>query len=395
MSAPFKSVAQARLLARKKLPPAVYHYVDGGKEAEVSAHLNEVAFNRILFSPKVCAGIRETDISVNLLGKKTSMPLIVAPTGFIRIVHADGEIGAARAAAAAGVPIAISTFCGEPAGAIADVNPDTWFQLYMIGGRSGAERSIRLAREAGCRVLVVTVDVVAITPIDRISRPLPMKVDFQSALGFLPEVWNRPGWLLRLMRGGLDMRAPNAPPAEDGRLMHLGEAGGLLTATPPDWEDLKWIRDQWQGPMVVKGVLRADDAVRAAAIGADAVSVSNHGGKVMDGAPSAVSVLPEIVDAAGGRLDVLLDGGVRRGADVVRACALGAKGVMIGRPYLWGLAAKGERGVLDILNLFERGIYSTLRQIGCPSFDRLDKTYLRPLPDQADWNRLGSDYAAP
>ena len=165
--------------------------------------------------------------------------------------------------------------------------------------------------------------------------------------------------------------------------MQLSEAGARLTASAPDWEDVKWVRDQWQGKLVVKGVLRVDDALKAAEIGADAISVSNHGGKVLDAAPAALSVLPEISEAVGTRIEVLLDGGVRRGADVVRARALGAKAVMIGRPYLWGLACRGGRGVSEVLSLFERGMRSTLRQIGCPSFEALNRDWIYTLSADA------------
>lgn len=185
------------------------------------------------------------------------------------------------------------------------------------------------------------------------------------------------------------MHAPNAPRKPSGEEYALAEIGGLIVGTPPTWDDLAWIREQWRGPLVFKGIMRVDDAERAVAIGAEGISVSNHGAKVLDGTPASISVLPEIVDAVGHKLDVLLDGGVRRGADVVRACALGAKAVLIGRSYLWGLAAEGEAGVADILALFHRGISATLSDLGCPSIQKLDRSWLRPLPQPSHWNELG------
>jgi isopentenyl diphosphate isomerase/L-lactate dehydrogenase-like FMN-dependent dehydrogenase len=390
----FTSVEAARRAAKRRLPAAVYEYVDGGKEGDTTAAANERAFSRILFSPKVCTGITQADTSVWVLGRRIAMPLIIAPTGFIRIVHADGELGVARAAAAAGIPIAMSTVCGEPAGAVQRVNPDTWFQLYMLGGRDGARFSIDIARHAGCRVLVVTVDVAALTFRDRVTRPLPSNVSLRTCLAFFPEAWCKPRWLASFLRGGLTMRAPNAPRNADGSEMTLAEIGKQIVAAAPSWHDLEWIRRQWDGPLVVKGVLRVDDAHRAVAIGANAISVSNHGGKVLDGTPASVSVLPEVVDAVGKKTEVFLDGGVRRGADVVRACALGAKAVLIGRPYLWGLAAAGESGVVDVLTLFQRGTSATLAALGCPSIAEIDPTWLRPLPEQGQWNEIGASNAS-
>jgi isopentenyl diphosphate isomerase/L-lactate dehydrogenase-like FMN-dependent dehydrogenase len=238
-------------------------------------------------------------------------------------------------------------------------------------------------------VLAVTVDVAAAAPSDRLTRPLPSNLSPGSVLRFLPEALRRPRWLADFLRGGLAMRAPNAPRKPDGREYQLAEIGSLIVRTPPTWEDLAWIRRQWSGKLLLKGILRTDDAERAAALGADGVSVSNHGAKVLDGTPAALAVLPEIVDAVGHELEVLLDGGVRRGADVVRACALGARAVFIGRAYLWGLAAEGETGVRDILELFRRGIAATLADLGCPSIGALDRSYLRPLPTQSEWNELG------
>jgi len=383
------SVEAARRTAKRRLPPSVYGYIDGGKEAESTAIANEIAFSRVLFAPKIGMGITAADIGAVVLGEPVSMPVIIAPTGFIRIVHAHGELGVARAAAALGIPIALSNVCSAPLDSVCKANPNTWFQLYMLDGRKGAAYAMDLARQAGCRVLVVTVDVAGVAPSDRVNRRLPSSLSVEAALRFLPEALLRPRWLLSFLRGGLTMRAPNAPRKPNGDEYELSEIGALIVSTPPTWDDLAWIREQWRGPLVLKGIMRVDDAERAVALGADGISVSNHGAKVLDGTPAAIAVLPEIVDAVGHKIDVLLDGGVRRGADVVRACALGAKAVFIGRSYLWGLAAEGEVGVADILRLFRRGICATLADLGCPSIRALDRSWLRPLPQQSHWNELG------
>ena len=382
----FNSVEEARRIARRRLPAAVYHYIEGGKEEELTCAANEAAFRRVLFDPPACPQANAPQLSTSLLGREVAMPIVIAPTGFVRIVHRDGELGAARAAKRSGIPISISTWCGVPAGEVVAANPDTWFQLYMMNGREGAGYCIDLAQEAGCRVLVVTADLAGTTPADRIARPLPETMSLGAALRCAPEAWSRPRGLWSLIRGGLSMPAPNAPRRADGSMSRVQDAGALLTATPVGWDDLAWIRGRWKGPMVLKGIMRAADARRAADLGIDGIIVSNHGGKVLDGVPSTLSVLPEIAEAADGRVELLLDGGVRRGADIVRARALGAKGVLIGRPYLWGLAANGEAGVSRILTLFHRSLTGTLANLDRDSIDAVDRSVLRPLPDPASWN---------
>lgn len=372
----FGSVAEAKRRARRVLPPAVFDYVEGGKEAESSVTANERAFERVLFAPRAGMGHTQAETATEILGQRAAMPLVIAPTGFIRILHPDGEIGAAAAAADAGIPIGISTLCGVPARDVVATNHDTWFQLYTLGGREGTAQTLEVARKAGCRVLVVTMDVNAITGRDRPQRPLPTRIDLASALAFLPQAWNRPRWLLNFLRGGLAMPVPNAPRKSDGSAPTLAEVGALLTATPPTWQDLEWIRSRWSGPLVVKGILRADDARRAVALGADAIGVSNHGAKTLDSTVAPLDALPAVVDAVGAEAQVFLDGGVRRGADVVRACALGARAVLIGRPYLWGLAVGGRAGVARVLQIFRQGISATLCQLGCASIEALDRGVL-------------------
>lgn len=390
---PFSSVEEARIIARRRLPAAVYHYVEGGKEEELTCAANEAAFRRVLFDPPTCPQASAPILSTNLLGRKVAMPLVIAPTGFVRIIHPDGELGAARASAKAGVPVAISTWCGSPAGDVVAANADTWFQLYMMNGREGAAYCIDLAREAGCRVLVVTADLAGTGPADRVARSLPETMSLGAAIRFAPEAWARPRWLWSLLRGGLAMPAPNAPRRADGSMSRVQDAGALLTATPVGWDDLAWIRSRWPGLMVLKGVMRVADALHAADLGIDGCIVSNHGGKVLDGVPSTLSVLPEIAAAVEGRLELLIDGGVRRGADIVRARALGARAVLVGRPYLWGLAAGGEAGVSSILSLFRRSLAGTLANLDRRSIDLVDRSVLRPLPDAALWNMIGAELA--
>ncbi len=376
MTVPFRSVEEARQMARKRLPPAVYHYVEGGKEAEVTMAANVAAFAQILFDAPACPTETHPDISTTLLGKKVAMPLVIAPTGFVRIIHPDGELGAARAAAANDIPISVSTWSSHPVGDIVAANPDCWFQLYMINGRAGAAWCMDLAREAGCRVLVVTADIAGIAPSDRLAPALPETMSLAAALRFAPSAIARPRWLWSLLRGGLAMPAPNAPRRTDGTMLRVEDAGRLLTKSPLSWDDLKWVRSQWSGPIVLKGVMRPADALRAAAMGIDGIIVSNHGGKVLDSVPATISVLPEIADAVADRCEILLDGGVRRGADIVKARALGARAVLIGRPYLWGLAVDGEAGVTRVLDLFRRSLAGTLANLDQSAIDRVDRAVL-------------------
>lgn len=368
----FRSVEEARLIARRKLPAAVFHYVDGGKENEVTAARNDAAFGRVLFEPAACPTMTRPALGCDLFGRQSAMPLVIAPTGFVRIVHADGELGAARAAAQAGIPIAISTWSGAPAGDVVAANPDTWFQLYMIGGRQGAQYCVDLAREAGCTALVVTADIAGVSPADRIAPPLPETIGLASALRFAPSALRHPAWLFSLLRGGLAMRAPNAPRAEDGRMLRVEDAGRLLIATPFGWDDLRWLRDRWEGPLILKGVMRPADALRARECSVDGIIVSNHGGKVLDSTPGTLEVLPAIAEAANGRFPILLDGGVRRGADIAKARAQGAQAVLIGRPWLWGLAAGGEAGVSQILRLFRQSLSAVLANLDLADIADMD-----------------------
>ncbi|GLK42806.1 MULTISPECIES: alpha-hydroxy acid oxidase [Novosphingobium] len=373
----FRSVAEAREIARRRLPPAVFHYIDGGKEDEATVRANEAAFARWNFLPAACPTATRPDLETTILGRRCAMPLAIAPTGFVRIVHADGELGAARAAARHGLPIAISTWASAPAGDVVAANPDCWFQLYMIGGRDGAGYCIDLAREAGCRVLVVTADIAGVSPADRIAPPLPDPGDPASILRFAPSALGRPRWLWSLLRGGLAMPAPNAPRRDDGTMLRVADAGRLLTRTPLGWDDLRWVRKRWSGPLVLKGVMRPGDALKALECGVDGIVVSNHGGKVLDGSAATLDALPAIAEAVGGRCEILLDGGLRRGADLVRARAFGANAALIGRPWLWGLAAGGEHGVAQILDLFRRSLSATLANLDLSRFDEVDGSVLR------------------
>lgn len=373
------SVEHARQLARKKLPSSVYWFIEGGTETDATMRANPKAFEEIGFRPRVARDRLPKQLSRTVLGRELAMPVITAPTGLIRIAHPDGELGVARAAEEAGIAMAVSILASHPIEAITDVASDVWFQLYMIGGRAGSEIAIARARDAGCRVLIVTVDKAAGTggkDNPRVTAEVPAKVDIRAAIQFAPEILRRPKWGYNFLKGGLRLEVPNAPSAIPGQAMTVAEGGAALSKYPPTWDDIAWMREQWDGPLVVKGLVEPDDARRAIDLGVDAVSVSNHGGNALDGGPATIHALPAVVEAVDDRIEVFLDGGIRRGGDVVKALALGARAVLIGRGYVWPLAAAGEDGVRQILRLFRTGIDGTLTLLACPSIDDLGREHL-------------------
>lgn len=366
----------ARRAARRRLPGSVFRYFEGGSEERLTIEANREAFRSLAFRPHVGVAPTGVDASVDVLGTRLAMPVVLAPAGYIRLAHRDGELGAARAAQRAGIATAVSSLSSQPIEAIADAAGGdlAWYQVYFAGGRAVVERAIERARVAGCGGLVVTIDMAALGSPERPLRggKVPTKIDLATALRHGPGMLVKPAWLAGFVRDGLSLDVPNLVDGS-GRVLSVGEAAASIAQEPPPtWEDLEWIRAAWPGPLIVKGILRADDARRAVDVGADGVVVSNHGGNVLDGSVATLRALPEVVDAVGDRVEVLLDGGVRRGVDVVKAVALGARAVLIGRPYIWALAAAGEAGVDQTLRLFQQGVERTLALLGCRSVEDLE-----------------------
>jgi isopentenyl diphosphate isomerase/L-lactate dehydrogenase-like FMN-dependent dehydrogenase len=323
------------------------------------------------------------DLTTTIFGQEIAMPVFPTPAGFLPMAHPAPELAVARAAAAYGVPMGLGILSSAAVEDVVKVNSNVWFQLYMIGGREGSQVAIERAQAAGCKALFVTVDWASSTGArERFDavKGVPGRVDLRTAIRYAPEMARRPFWALRFLKGGLDLSFPNAPRTADGEVLTAAQAAMSIVAYPPTWDDLAWVRSVWRGPLIIKGITDPRDARRAIDIGADGISVSNHGGNGLDDGPAAIRALPAIVDAAGGQLEILLDGGVRRGGDVVKAAALGAKAVMFGRPYFWSLAAAGERGVHEMLGVYKRGITGTLMNLGCPSVRALDASHLRLPP---------------
>jgi isopentenyl diphosphate isomerase/L-lactate dehydrogenase-like FMN-dependent dehydrogenase len=353
---------------------------------------NERSFQDVMFRPRAAVFHPERDLRTTVLGHELSMPVIVSSVGFLSIGHPDGEAGVARAAGGAGTIQFLSGVTNTPVeDVIAAASGPVFYQLYYIGGREASAAIIERAKAAGAAGLVIIADTATTArPRERIypeRASVPAAVTPREAVRFAPQVLAKPRWGLEFLRaarrtGSLEpLMAMGLDP--DGVPLKFFEAVGRIYEETPAWEDLPWIRERWDGPLVIKGILTVEDARRAVDVGADAVVVSNHGGNVLDGSVPTLPVLPEIVDAVGDELEVLLDSGVRRGVDVVKALALGAKAVLLGRGYVYPLLAAGEPGVRHILELFRQQIDEALAFLGVRSVGDLDPSYLELPPSWA------------
>lgn len=397
------NVADARRVARRTLPRPLFDYVDGGAEDEATMRRNVAAFRGIAFRPRVGATPAQPDLSTTVLGSPVALPVLLAPCGLAQLLHVDGALGAARAAHEAGTLFALSASAGVPPEDLAGEPGPRWFQLYAPD-RDSASALVDRAASSGFGGLVVTVDTPVLGKRERDLRngvQVRMgRLDTRAAIRMAPQLAARPRWCWSMLpRAAATMAGTPAPGDEPERFPSRARLTDLLrppggaaraaargrptdaippVASPFTWEDIAWIRGRWSGRLIVKGVLSAPDALRAADEGADAVIVSNHGGRQLEGAPASIAVLPEIADAASGRLEVLLDGGIRRGGDVAKALAVGARAVLVGRPYLYALAAAGQPGVARVLAILREELARTLMLLGCPSAAALDRTWAGP-----------------
>jgi L-lactate dehydrogenase (cytochrome) len=370
----FETVAEAQRRAKKRLPKGVYLALVAGSEQGLTMNDNVAAFSELRFEPARLADLPATRaMATTVLGQEISLPVIASPTG-VQAVHPAGEIGVARGAADAGTAVGLSTFASHAVEDVVAANPKTFFQMYWVGDRDGILARVDRARRAGAKAMIITLDWSFSNGRDWGSPWIPERLDRKAILRYAPQGAVRPRWVLDYLRHGSlpDLTVPNmARPGQPAPTFF--EAYGEWMQTPlPTWADIAWLREQWDGPFLVKGVMRPDDARRAVDIGATAVSVSNHGGNDLDGVPATIRALPAVVDAVGGQVEVLLDGGIRRGNDVVKALALGANAVMIGRAYLWGLAANGPAGVKNVFDILGAGIDSALLALGKASIEDLN-----------------------
>ena len=368
----FETVAEAQRRARRRLPPSVYSALIAGSEKGTTVRDNLAAFSELGFAPHVAGLSAKRDLGTTVMGQPVSLPVILSPTG-VQAVHPDGEVAVARAAAARGTAMGLSSFASKPVEEVVAANPKTFFQVYWAGTRDQIAERLDRARAAGVAGLIVTLDWSFSNGRDWGSPAIPERVDLRTMVKFAPEVLRRPRWLLDYARTGRppDLTVPNMAAPGEAAPTFFGAYGQWMGAPLPTWDDVRWLREQWDGPVMLKGVIRVDDARQAVDAGVTAISVSNHGGNNLDGTPATIRALPAIAEAVGDQVEVLLDGGVRRGADAVKALALGARAVMIGRAYLWGLAANGQAGVENVLDILRGGIDSALLGLGRASVQDL------------------------
>jgi isopentenyl diphosphate isomerase/L-lactate dehydrogenase-like FMN-dependent dehydrogenase len=380
------NVHDMRGLAERRVPKVVFDYIDGGADGEVTLRENCRIFQDVTFRPRQAVSFGDCDLGTVVLGSPISLPVLLGPVGYSRVMHPGGEVAAARAAGHAGTGYVLSTISGHRLESVRDAAAGpAWYQLYLIGGREIAESAIDRARRAGFDALVITVDTAVAGNRERDLRNGMKELLSGSVLQklpYVPQFLSRPGWLLRFMLDGGVPELANIITA--GQVpMRLVDVAAALKHAVVSWSDLRWIRRSWPGPIVVKGVLTKDDARRALDEGAAAIVVSNHGGRQLDGVSPSLRTLPGIAKAVGEQLEVLMDGGIRRGEDIVKALCMGARAVLIGRAYAFGLAAAGESGVTRILQILQADVERTMRLLGCHSLSQLGPALVEYPPG---WN---------
>ncbi|HVU92407.1 MAG TPA: pre-mycofactocin synthase MftD [Jatrophihabitans sp.] len=361
----FETVAEAQRRARKRLPQSVYGALIAGSERGTTLADNQAAFGELGFLPRTAGQPAGREQATTVMEQEIALPVIMSPTG-VQAVHPEGEVAVARAAAARGTAMGLSSFASKPIEEVVAANPKTFFQLYWSGSKEQMLQRMERARAAGAVGVIVTLDWSFSMGRDWGSPRIPERLTVKEAVRFAPEALTHPRWLSAFLRTRKvpDLTVPNMQDPGATEPTFFGVYGEWMQTPPPAWSDVAWLREQWGGPFLVKGISRIDEAQRAVDAGATAISVSNHGGNNLDGTPATIRLLPAIADAVGDQVEVLLDGGVRRGSDVVKALALGARAVMIGRAYLWGLAANGQAGVENVLDILRSGIDSALMGLG-------------------------------
>ncbi|MEN4475863.1 pre-mycofactocin synthase MftD [Mycolicibacterium cosmeticum] len=377
----FETVAEAQRRAAKRLPKSVYSALLAGSERGSTVADNTAAFGELGFAPHVAGLSSKRDLATTVMGQSISLPVFISPTG-VQAVHPDGEVAVARAAAARGTAMSLSSFASKSIEEVTAANPQTFFQMYWTGTRDQLEARMERARAAGAVGLILTTDWSFSHGRDWGSPKIPERMDLKAMARFAPEGLRRPRWLLDFARTGRvpDLTAPNLAEPGSAAPTFFGAYGEWMQTPLPTWADIAWLRERWGGPFMLKGVMRVDDAKRAVDAGVTAISVSNHGGNNLDGTPASIRALPAIAAAVGSDIEIVLDGGIRRGSDVVKALALGARAVMLGRAYLWGLAAGGQDGVENVLDILRGGIDSALLGLGLSSVHDLGPSHL-VIPD--------------
>lgn len=376
------NIADLRLMAKRRLPRMVFDYIDGGAEREWTLKENMRAFEDVLFRPRSAVATAKVDLSTTVLGSKIDVPFILAPVGSSRMFYPRGEEVAASVAGDAGTIYTLSTLSGCKMEDVKNATTGSaWYQLYLVGGREVAKGAIARAKACGYRALVVTIDTPVAGMRERDSRNGVKELLARnlSTVPFLGQMVAKPKWLYEYFNDGGLMSFPNIVINDEP--MGYADVGAALEASMTSWEDFAWIRDAWGGPIVAKGVHTADDARRAIDAGASAIVVSNHGARQLDGVAPTIRVLPEVLDAVGGRIEVLIDGGIRRGSDIVKALCMGARGVLIGRAYAYGLGAGGEAGVTRAVDILKADVIRTMKLLGCAAIKDLDGSFIDVPPE--------------
>ena len=378
------NIADLRLAAKKRLPRAVFDYIDGGADAEWTLRENSRVFEDVTFRPRSAVAMKSCDLRTTVLGENIELPFLLAPVGSSRMLYPRGEEVAARVAGEAGTIYTLSTLSGC---AVRDVKAATraplWYQLYVIGGRDVALAGIQRAKDCGSSALVVAIDTPVAGMRERDLRNGVRELVSGAPFTMFPYLFQflaRPRWLATFLRDGGMMKFPNVI-LKDGP-MPYADVGAALEQAMVAWTDFDWIREAWPGPIIVKGVHTADDARRAIDHGASAVVVSNHGGRQLDGVAPSLRVLPDVISAVNGQVEVLFDSGIRRGSDIVKAICLGARAVLIGRAYAYGLGAAGPAGVKRAIDILRADVIRTMKLLGCASVHDLDRSFI-DVP--ADW----------
>ena len=379
MSPRVLNIADLRRLAKRRLPRAVFDYIDGGADDEVTLRENSRIFDDVILRPRNAVASSGIDLRTAVIGANLALPFLLAPVGSSRMFYPRGEAVAARAAGAAGTVYIQSTLSGCKLEEVkAASSGPVWYQLYLVGGRDIAKAAIERARAAGFSALVVTIDTAVSGLRERDLRNGTKELlgdKSWSKFRFWPQFLARPRWLAGFLSDGGLMNFPNVVLPGQGP-MSYADVGAALEQSVVTWDDLDWIRQAWNGPIIIKGVLTAEDARRSVEEGAAALVVSNHGGRQLDGVAATLRALPEVVAAVSGRIEILMDGGIRRGSDIVKALCMGARAVLVGRAYAYGLAAGGEAGVARAIEILRAGAIRTLKLLGCASVAKLDRSYV-------------------
>ena len=377
----FETVAEAQRRAKRILPSSVYGALVAGSERGLTIDDNLAAFGELGFAPHVAGHRAVRDLSTTVMGIPISLPVVISPTG-VQAVHPDGEVAVARASANRGTIMGLSSFASKPVEDVIAANPNTLFQMYWTGSREQMVQRMDRARAAGAKGLIATLDWSFSNGRDWGSPSIPERMNLKTMVAFAPNVLPHPRWLWRFAKAGRipDLTAPNLTPPGGDAPTFFGAYYEWMQTPPPTWKDVAWLRETWGGPFMLKGVTRVDDARRAVDAGVTAISVSNHGGNNLDGTPATIRMLASVASAVNGDVEIVLDGGIRRGSDVAKALALGARAVMIGRAYLWGLAANGQAGVENVLDILRGGLDSAVLGLGHSSIHELspDDFYIPP-----------------